>query len=206
MKKSIDAAPEKTFEVYCKLSALLPESGLVAKGVRSCRSIHEATKRILISLVACSVVVGCGLSFVNSRSAPSTLKPEPITSRSNSDQSSSGSSLGPISDPKQTSVKAGHDRSESRSKLILGHKPNVIYFRGEYFYGKQCTFSPPGDWAMHRTENFKVNEVVRASNEIRDRLKNSCIGVRLLDHLRSAPENLRAGETYMLRLVPSDKT
>ena len=82
----------------------------------------------------------------------------------------------------------------------------MIYFRGEYFYGKQCTFSPPGDWAMHRTENFKVNEVVRASNEIRDRLKNSCIGVRLLDHLRSAPENLRAGETYTLRLVPSDKT
>ena len=206
MKRSIDAAPEMRFEVYSKLSPLLPDSGFAAKGMRSGRSIRAASKRILISLVVCSVFVSCGLSFVDSRFAFSPLKTEPITSHSNPGQSTTGSSPGPISDPKPSTVKAGRDRSDSRSKLILGQKPKVIYFKGEYYYGKQCTFSPPGIWAMHRTENFKVKEVVRASNELRDRLKNSSVRVPPFDHLRSAPEDLRAGKTYTLRLVPSDRT
>jgi hypothetical protein len=103
-------------------------------------------------------------------------------------------------------VKATYERPVARSPRTLGPKPKEIYFKGRYVYGKMCTLTPDGAWTMYKTENFKVSEVVRASDAIRDQLKDTCIGVRLFDHPSSPPRNLGEGKTYTLRLIPSEKT
>jgi hypothetical protein len=202
MKKSIRAADRINFEAYSKLS----DSGSVSNRTQLPGSLCVASKRLLASVAAGSLLLCYGLSSEFFRSPSSALETATSADEANPYRSDPGTNRPSVPKLEPIVVKAEFERSAPRSPRMLGPKPKEIFFKGEYYYGKMCTRSPDGAWALHQTENFKISEVVRASDAIRDQLKDSRIGVHLFSHPSSRPRKLREGEIYTLRLIPSDKT
>jgi hypothetical protein len=206
MNTSIGAGDEVNFEAYSKLSARRSDSGRVSNHLNLRRSVYSVVIRLLAGLVACSVVFS--YAFLSDFSRLPSIAPEPgrNADEANPFRPDRGSSRITLPKLEPIVARAEYEGSRARSPRMLGPKPKEIYFKGEYFYGKMCARNPDGAWALYRTENFLVKEVVRASDALRDQLKDSYVRVHLFAIPSFATRKLREGETYMLRLAPSDKT
>jgi hypothetical protein len=182
-------------------------SGSFADRVEPQQGASWAHTVLLTKIAVCLLGVVCLLSSacllfrgsVDSERALITIEPPPNPAINAAPLRSL-----PRSEPNAADIDVGRSRTPLRSLAEPNRK--AIYFKGRFEFGKRCIRTNEGGYALCKSEYFKVIQVIRASDEARGKLNNVCIDMYIGSRARATPEDVQAGTTYTVRLVPSEKT